>query len=67
MPLDQLEQALPGLSKHREIVAYCRGPYCVLAAQAVERLRAEGFRARRLSEGLPEWRLAGLPVAVGEG
>ena len=48
-----------------EVVAYCRGPYCVLAPQAVELLAEHGFRARRLDEGLPEWRLAGLPVAVG--
>jgi len=47
-----------------EIVAYCRGPYCVLAPQAVEILCRAGFRARRLEEGLPEWRLAGLPVEV---
>jgi rhodanese-related sulfurtransferase len=67
VPLDQLEEALSGLAKSSEIVAYCRGPYCVLAPQAVERLRAKGFRARRLEEGLPEWRLAGLPVAVGAG
>lgn len=67
MPLDQLEQAVSRLSKRKEVVAYCRGPYCILAPQAVERLRAAGFRARRLAEGLPEWRLAGLPVVVGEG
>jgi rhodanese-related sulfurtransferase len=47
-------------------VAYCRGPYCVLAPQAVELLRRRGLRARRLAEGMPEWRRAGLPVAVGE-
>ncbi len=51
---------------HIRIVAYCRGPYCVLAPQAVQRLRAKGFTARRLVDGMPEWRLAGLPVAVGE-
>jgi len=66
VPLDQLDATLAGLSKRTEVVAYCRGPYCVLAPQAVERLRAKGYKARRLSEGLPEWRLAGLPVAVGE-
>jgi hypothetical protein len=47
-------------------IAYCRGPYCVLAPDAVERLRARGFKARRLQDGMPEWRLAGLPVAVGD-
>lgn len=67
VPLDQLEAALSRLPKRREIVAYCRGPYCVLAPEAVERLRAKGFKARRLEDGMPEWRLAGLPVAVGEG
>lgn len=67
VPLDQLEAALSRLPKRREIVAYCRGPYCVLAPEAVERLRAKGFKARRLEDGMLEWRLAGLPVAVGEG
>jgi rhodanese-related sulfurtransferase/DNA-binding transcriptional ArsR family regulator len=66
VPLDQLDAALARLPKRKEIVAYCRGPYCVLAPQAVERLRAKGYKARRLAEGLPEWQLAGLPVAVGE-
>ena len=56
----------PGrLPKRAQIVAYCRGPYCVLAPQAVERLRARGYDARRLADGMPEWRLAGLPVAAG--
>jgi rhodanese-related sulfurtransferase/DNA-binding transcriptional ArsR family regulator len=66
VPLDQLEAALSRLPKQARVVAYCRGPYCVLAPQAVERLRAKGFTARRLVDGMPEWRLAGLPVAVGE-
>jgi rhodanese-related sulfurtransferase/DNA-binding transcriptional ArsR family regulator len=66
VPLDQLEAALSGLPERARIVAYCRGPYCVLAPQAVERLRARGFNARRLVDGMPEWRLAGLPVAVGD-
>jgi rhodanese-related sulfurtransferase len=65
VPLDQLDAALARLPNGAEIVAYCRGPYCVLAPQAVERLRAKGYRARRLADGLPEWRLAGLPVAAG--
>jgi rhodanese-related sulfurtransferase len=65
VPLDHLDAALARLPKRTEIVAYCRGPYCVLAPQAVERLRAKGYRARRLADGLPEWRLAGLPVAAG--
>ena len=66
VPLDQLEQRLGSLPRDAEIVAYCRGPYCLLAPRAVELLRERGFRARRLEDGLPEWRLAGLPVAVGE-
>jgi rhodanese-related sulfurtransferase/DNA-binding transcriptional ArsR family regulator len=66
VPLDQLDAALSRLPKRAEIVAYCRGPYCVLAPQAVQRLRAKGYKARRLADGLPEWRLAGLPVAAGE-
>lgn len=65
VPLDSLDAILAQLPKRAQIVAYCRGPYCVLAPQAVERLRAKGYKARRLSEGMPEWRLAGLPVAVG--
>jgi rhodanese-related sulfurtransferase/DNA-binding transcriptional ArsR family regulator len=64
VPLDQLDSVgLPGRSP---IIAYCRGPYCVLAPQAVERLRSRGLEARRLQDGMPEWRLAGLPVAVGD-
>jgi rhodanese-related sulfurtransferase/DNA-binding transcriptional ArsR family regulator len=66
VPLDRLDAALARLPRRTQIVAYCRGPYCVLAVQAVERLRAGGFQARRLADGMPEWRLAGLPVAVGE-
>lgn len=64
MPLDELQERLGELPQDVEVVAYCRGPYCVLAPQAVELLNARGFRARRLDEGLPEWRLAGLPVAA---
>ncbi len=66
VPLDQLDAALSRLPKRARIVAYCRGPYCVLAPQAVQRLRAKGFTALRLVDGMPEWRLAGLPVAVGD-
>lgn len=65
VPLDELKNRLASLPKDAEIVAYCRGPYCVLAPQAIELLLDHGFRARRLVEGLPEWRQAGLPVAVG--
>ncbi|MHB8594968.1 MAG: rhodanese-like domain-containing protein, partial [Acidimicrobiales bacterium] len=66
VPLDHLEATLTRLPKRAQIVAYCRGPYCVLAPEAVERLQTRGFKARRLADGMPEWRLAGLPVAVGE-
>ncbi len=65
VPLEELEQRLGSLPLDAEIVAYCRGPYCLLAPKAVELLREHGFRARRLEQGLPEWRLAGLPIAVG--
>jgi rhodanese-related sulfurtransferase/DNA-binding transcriptional ArsR family regulator len=67
VPLVELEGRLPELPHDGEIVAYCRGPYCVLAPQAIEILRRAGFRARRLEEGLPEWRLAGLPVEAAAG
>jgi rhodanese-related sulfurtransferase/DNA-binding transcriptional ArsR family regulator len=66
VPLGELDATLARLPKRSQIVAYCRGPYCVLAPQAVERLRAKGYKARRLADGMPEWRMAGLPVAVGE-
>ena len=65
IPLDELRDRLDELPRDVEVVAYCRGPYCVLAPQAVAFLGERGIRARRLDEGLPEWRLAGLPVAVG--
>lgn len=64
IPLDELEARLAELPRDREIVAYCRGRYCVYAPEAVRRLRARGYRARSLDGGLPEWRRAGLPVAV---
>jgi rhodanese-related sulfurtransferase len=62
VPVDALEAALQTLPKDREIVAYCRGRYCVFSDEAVRLLEARGFRARRLMEGFPEWRAAGLPV-----
>ena len=62
VPVDALEAALQILPKDREIVAYCRGPYCVFSDEAVAFLRARGFRARRLRQGLPDWRAAGMPV-----
>ena len=65
VPLDELEEYLALLPPEAEIVAYCRGPYCVLAPQGVALLRTNGHLARRLADGFPEWRLAGLPIAVG--
>jgi rhodanese-related sulfurtransferase len=65
VPLEELQDRLASLHTRTEIVAYCRGPYCVLATEAIQLLRGGGFRARRLKDGMPEWRLAGLPVAVG--
>jgi rhodanese-related sulfurtransferase/DNA-binding transcriptional ArsR family regulator len=64
IPLRSLEARLSELDPKQEIIAYCRGPYCVLSFEAVAALRARGFRARRLVDGLPEWRAAGLAVAV---
>lgn len=66
MPLEELERRLEYIPRDREIIAYCRGPYCVFAVKAVELLRSQGFSARRFEEGIPEWRSAGLPVSVGE-
>jgi len=62
IPLGALEKRLADLDPRQEIVAYCRGPYCVLSYEAVALLRARGFKVRRLEDGLPEWRAAGLPV-----
>ena len=66
VPLDELADRLDDLPADREVIAYCRGPYCVLAPEAVVALRARGRQARRLADGFPEWRLAGLPVAAGQ-
>ena len=66
IPLKELERHLSELPHDQEIVAYCRGPYCVLAIQAVEMLRAKGFNAVRLEEGIQDLRAIGFPMAVGE-
>ncbi len=66
IPLKELERRMSKLARDQEIVAYCRGPYCVLAIQAVEILRAKGFNAVRLEDGVQDWRARGLQVAVGE-
>ena len=64
VPVTELKKRLREIPKKREIVAYCRGPYCVFADEAVALLRANGYRARRLEEGYPDWRASGLPVEV---
>ena len=66
VPLRELSRQLRDLPRSREVVAYCRGPYCVLAFEAVALLRKHGFKVRRLEDGYPEWKAAGLPVAFGE-
>lgn len=63
--VERLVRRIAELPADKEVVAYCRGPYCVMAFEAVELLRARGRRARRLVEGFPEWRAAGLPVEAG--
>jgi ArsR family transcriptional regulator len=65
VPLSKLKRELSKLDRNIEIVAYCRGPYCVLSFEAVAQLRKMGFKARRLEDGLPEWKAAGLPVEIG--
>jgi rhodanese-related sulfurtransferase len=67
VPVDELRRKLRALPKDVEVVAYCRGPYCVYADDAVRELTRRGYRARRLEDGFPEWKQAGLPVAAGEG
>ena len=67
VPVDDLQRRLRQLPREKEYVAYCRGPYCVYADRAVEILRSSGRQARRLREGFPEWRAAGLPIEVSVG
>jgi rhodanese-related sulfurtransferase len=62
IPIRELEKRLGELPKRKEVIAYCRGPYCLMSYDAVELLRKRGLKARRLEDGLPEWRVAGLPV-----
>ena len=62
IPLAQLERRLAELPPDREVVAYCRGPWCVLSFEAVATLRQRGYQARRLEDGFPEWKVAGLPI-----
>lgn len=65
VPVDEMRQRLKKLPKDKEYVAYCRGPYCVYADHAIELLQANGMKAKRLSEGFPEWRAAGYPIENG--
>ena len=66
IPLEQLKKRLKEIPRNREIVAYCRGPFCVLAKEAVEVLRSNGFRASRLEDSVHDWHARGLPIVVGE-
>jgi rhodanese-related sulfurtransferase/DNA-binding transcriptional ArsR family regulator len=62
IPIEELQQHLKDFDPDQEVVAYCRGPHCILAFDAVAQLRKEGLQARRLENGFPEWKMAGLPV-----
>jgi rhodanese-related sulfurtransferase/DNA-binding transcriptional ArsR family regulator len=62
VPVEKLQAYLSKLPKRKEVIAYCRGPYCLMSFEAVEKLRKRGFKAKRLADGYPEWRAAGLPV-----
>lgn len=66
VPVAQLKRRLADIPKNKEVVAYCRGPYCVYSVEAVGILRKHGYRARRTDEGLPDWQASGLPVAAGD-
>lgn len=66
VPVRELRRHLRALPPEADVVAYCRGPYCVYADEAVRKLTRHGYRARRLADGYPEWKRAGLPVAAGE-
>jgi rhodanese-related sulfurtransferase len=64
IPINQLTKKIKSLSKSKEYIAYCRGPLCVFADEAVNLLTKKGFKAQRLNEGFPDWKLKGLPVEV---
>jgi rhodanese-related sulfurtransferase/DNA-binding transcriptional ArsR family regulator len=66
VPIETLPRRLAEFPQRKEVVAYCRGPYCMLAVEAVKRLRKRGYRARRFEDGFPEWKSGGRPVAVGK-
>ena len=65
IPIHELERRLAELPRRKEVVAYCRGPYCLMSYDAVHLLRSKGLKARRLEDGLPEWRMAGMPTVTG--
>ena len=65
IPMNELQKRLRELPKGKEVVAYCRGPFCLMSFEAVQFLRKKGIKARRLVDGMPEWRTAGLPVEIG--
>jgi len=65
MPVDEVQRRIRELPKSREVIAYCRGPYCLYSLDAVTVLRKHGYRARRADEGMPDWRANGFPVALG--
>ena len=67
LPISELRRRLRDVPKSADVVAYCRGRYCVYADDAVRELRRRGYKARRLEDGFPEWKQAGLPVVAGEG
>lgn len=66
IPLEELENRLSEIDNTQEVIAYCRGPYCVMSFEAVSALREKGFNARRMEDGIPEWRAAGLPLETRE-
>jgi len=63
MPLDEIRKRLKELPADKDIVAYCRGPFCMMSAEAVTLLKKHGYRARKIADGTPEWLAAGLPLA----
>lgn len=65
IPIHELEKRFRELPRRKEIIAYCRGPFCLMSYEAVQLLRKRGMKARRLEDGMPEWRIAGLPVEAG--
>jgi rhodanese-related sulfurtransferase len=66
VPLSQLDASADGFALGREVVAYCRGPWCVMSFEAVAALRRKGLHARRLEDGLPEWKAAGMAIEATE-